>query len=299
MDDQTLPMKLLLERTLTPPLGTKTPSSNHLRRHQTNGTERTTSSLGLRQPHFEPRPASPNTIADAFRQLTLADAAESRATDNPEHVLTLRVPEAIVTGDADSTRVASGTAAGGQEEARPEEPPTTTSRLAPASPVSPSDIGFCDQCHGPREYCHGHESPAPTPVPAPVTPVPVPAPSTSTGAMAHFRLTREEAMSLADNIANALEVRRQDSPEVPPPYPEDRPSCRRDGFTTWQRSKRKTTPTRRCTLRRAARSPAPCEQRRSIIAPTPIASCAGVRKQPRDKLRPFHHFRRDGSTSSR
>jgi hypothetical protein len=40
--------------------------------------------------------------------------------------------------------------------------------------------------------------------------------------MAHFRLTREEAMSLADNIANALEVRRQDSPEVPPPYPEDR-----------------------------------------------------------------------------
>jgi hypothetical protein len=47
-------------------------------------------------------------------------------------------------------------------------------------------------------------------------------PSTRTGAMAHFRLTREEAMSLADNIANALEVRRQDSPEVPPPYPEDR-----------------------------------------------------------------------------
>jgi hypothetical protein len=40
--------------------------------------------------------------------------------------------------------------------------------------------------------------------------------------MAHFRLTREEAMSLADNIANALEVHRQDSPEVPPPYPKDR-----------------------------------------------------------------------------
>jgi hypothetical protein len=40
--------------------------------------------------------------------------------------------------------------------------------------------------------------------------------------MAHFRLTRQEAMSLADNIANALEVRRQDSPEVPPPYPEHR-----------------------------------------------------------------------------
>jgi hypothetical protein len=40
--------------------------------------------------------------------------------------------------------------------------------------------------------------------------------------MAHFHLTREEAMSLADNIANTLEVRRQDSPEVPPPYPENR-----------------------------------------------------------------------------
>jgi hypothetical protein len=155
---------------------------------------------------FEPRPASPNTIADAFRQLTLADAAESRTTDNPEHVLTLRVPEAIVTGDANSSRVASGTIVGSQEEARLEEPPTTTNRHASASPVSPSDIGFCAQCHGPREYCHGHESPAPTPVPAPVTPVPVPAPSTSTGTMVHFCLTREEAMSLADNIANALEI---------------------------------------------------------------------------------------------
>jgi hypothetical protein len=36
----------------------------------------------------------------------------------------------------------------------------------------------------------------------------------------HFRLTHEEAMSLADNIANALEVHREDTPEVPPPYPE-------------------------------------------------------------------------------
>jgi hypothetical protein len=36
----------------------------------------------------------------------------------------------------------------------------------------------------------------------------------------HFRLTREEAMSLVDNIANALEVCREDTPEVLPPYPE-------------------------------------------------------------------------------
>jgi hypothetical protein len=172
---------------------------------------------------FKPRPLSPATdsIADAFRQLTLADAAESRAADSAEHVLTLQVPKAVVVGDADSARVASGAATGGGEATRPEEPPAMTGRHASASPVSPSDIGFCDQCHGPREYCHGHGSPAPTPVPAPVNPVPVPAPSIRTGAMAHFRLTREEAMSLADNIANALEVRRQDSPEVPPPYPED------------------------------------------------------------------------------
>jgi hypothetical protein len=132
-------------------------------------------SLRAQATPFEPRPASPHhSIADAFRQLTLADAAESRATSSAEHVLTLRVPEAIVTGDADSARVASGAAAGGQEAARLEEPPTTTGRHASASPVSPSDIGFCDQCHGPREYCHGHESPAPTPVPAPVTPSPSP-----------------------------------------------------------------------------------------------------------------------------
>jgi hypothetical protein len=170
---------------------------------------------------FEPRPSSPtNTIADAFRQLTLADTAESHAASSSEHILMLSVPEAVIAGDVDSTRVALRTAVGSEEETRLEEPPSTTSRLAPSSPVSQSDIGFCAQCHGPREYCHGHESPAPTPVPAPVAPVPIPAPSSSTSAMAHFRLTREEAMSLADNIANALEVRRQDTPEVPPPYPE-------------------------------------------------------------------------------
>ena len=50
---------------------------------------RTNQILRAQATPFEPRPASPNTIADAFRQLTLADAAESRATDNPEHVLTL------------------------------------------------------------------------------------------------------------------------------------------------------------------------------------------------------------------
>jgi hypothetical protein len=187
--------------------------------------ERTTSILRAQATPFEPQPPSPstNTIADAFRQLTLADTAESRAASSSEHVLTLQVPKAVISGDADSARVASRTVTGSEEETRFEEPPSATGRHASSSPVSPSDIGFCDQCNGPREYCHGHESPAPTPVPAPVEPVPVPATSTSTGAMAHFHLTREEAMSLADNIANALEVRRQDSPEVPPPYPEDRP----------------------------------------------------------------------------
>jgi hypothetical protein len=191
-------------------------------RHMAN--ERTMSILRAQATPFEPRPPSPvtDTIADAFWQLTLADAAKSRAASGAEHVLTLQVPEAVVVGDADSARVASGAAARSEEAARVEEPPATTGRHASASPVSPSDIGFCDQCHGPREYCHGHESPAPTPVPAPANPVPVPAPSTRAGAMAHFRLTREEAMSLADNIANALEVCRQDSPEIPPPYPEDR-----------------------------------------------------------------------------
>jgi hypothetical protein len=116
--------------------------------------------------------------------------------------------------------VASGTVTGSQEEARPEELLALSSWPAPASLVSPSDIGFCAQCHGPREYCHGHKSPAPTPVPAPVTPTPVPAPSTRPLTVGHFRLTREEAISLADNIANALEVCHEDTPEVLLPYPE-------------------------------------------------------------------------------
>jgi hypothetical protein len=66
---------------------------------------------------FEPRPPSPSTdtMANAFQQLTLTDAAESHTANSSEHVLTLHMPEAIVTGDADSARVALGTATGGKE----------------------------------------------------------------------------------------------------------------------------------------------------------------------------------------
>jgi hypothetical protein len=185
--------------------------------------ERTGTMLRAIATPFEPRPQSPSaaSIADAFRQLSLSDASDALIDNNPDHVLTLRVPETLIVRNEDGSHVASGTVTRGLEETRPEESEATTSRPTPSSPVSPSDIGFCTQCDGPREYCHGHESPAPTPVPAPVTPTPVPAPSARPLAVGHFCLTREEAMSLADNIANALEVRREDTPEVPPPYPEE------------------------------------------------------------------------------
>jgi hypothetical protein len=88
-------------------------------------TERTASILRAQATPFEPRsPSSPtDTIANAFRQLTLADAAESRTASNSEHVLMLQVPEAVVAGNVDSARVASGAVARGEEETRPEEPP--------------------------------------------------------------------------------------------------------------------------------------------------------------------------------
>jgi hypothetical protein len=79
--------------------------------------ERTNRTLRAQATPFEPRPASPNTIADAFRQLTLADTAETRIAANTEDVLTLQVPEAVVVGDADSARVASGAVVRGEEEA--------------------------------------------------------------------------------------------------------------------------------------------------------------------------------------
>jgi hypothetical protein len=109
-------------------------------------TERTASILRAQVTPFEPQPPSSptDTIANAFRQLTLADATETRATADNEHVLTLRIPEASVTGDVDGARVAPGTIAGSEEETRPEEPSTTTGRLDPASPVSPS----CCAAHG-------------------------------------------------------------------------------------------------------------------------------------------------------
>jgi hypothetical protein len=159
-------------------------------------------------------------LARCHQLISLSDASDALIDNNPDHVLMLCIPEALIIRNEDSSSVASGAVAGGQEEAQPEDLSASAGRHASASPLSPSDIRFCTQCHGPREYCHGHESPAPTPVPAPVTPTPVPAPSTCPLAVGHFHLTREEAMSLADNIANTLEVCREDTPEVPPPYPE-------------------------------------------------------------------------------
>jgi hypothetical protein len=180
-------------------------------------SERTATMLRAIATPFEPRPPSPSaaSIADAFRQLSLSDASDTLIDDNPDHVLTLRVPETLIVRNEDGSHVALGTITRGSEEARPEESAATTSGPPPASPMSPSDIGFCTQCDGPREYCHGHESPAPTPIPAPITPTPIPAPITPTPVPApsarprtvgHFCLTREEAMSLVDNIANAVKI---------------------------------------------------------------------------------------------
>jgi hypothetical protein len=186
-------------------------------------TERTNVILCADATPFEPRPASPSaaSIADTFRQLSLSDASNTIIDNNLDHVLMLHIPEALLVRDADSLSMALGAVAGGQEETQSEELPALSGRHASTSPVSPSDIRFCSQCDGPREYCHSHESPAPTPVPAPVAPTPVPAPSTCTLSVGHFHLTREEAMSLVDNIANALEVCHEDTPAVPPPYPEE------------------------------------------------------------------------------
>jgi hypothetical protein len=72
---------------------------------------------------FEPQPQSPSaaSIADAFRQLSLADASDTIIDNNPDHVLMLRVPEALIIRNEDSSHVASGTTTRGSEEARPEE----------------------------------------------------------------------------------------------------------------------------------------------------------------------------------
>jgi hypothetical protein len=183
--------------------------------------EGTASMLRALATPFEPRPTSPSavSIADAFRQLSLADPSDAIIDNNPDHILMLRVPEALIIRNEDSLAVASGAASGSQEEARPEEVPAMSGWHASVSLLSPSDIGFCSQGNGPREYCHGHTSPVPTPVPAPVDPIPILAPSTCPPTVGHFCLTHEEAMSLVDNIANALKICHEDTPEVPPPYP--------------------------------------------------------------------------------
>jgi hypothetical protein len=68
---------------------------------------------------FEPRPPSPSaaSIADAFRQLSLADTSDSIIDNNPDHVLTLHIPKALVVRNADSSSMALGAVAGSQEAA--------------------------------------------------------------------------------------------------------------------------------------------------------------------------------------
>jgi hypothetical protein len=70
--------------------------------------ERTATMLWAIATPFKPQPQSPSaaSIADAFRQLSLADASDTIIDNNPNHVLMLRVPEALIIRNEDSSPVA-------------------------------------------------------------------------------------------------------------------------------------------------------------------------------------------------
>ena len=93
----------------------------------------------------------------------------------------------------------------------------------------------CPRGCGPRHYCHGHTpSPRPrqSPAPVPIPPRPLPQyestrapirlgrqPTPFAPDLATFRLTREDAVVLVDQLSLAIQQDDEDTDAVPPAYP--------------------------------------------------------------------------------
>ena len=79
------------------------------------------------------------------------------------------------------------------------------------------DTRHCDQCDGPMEYCHGHDTPNPIPIPAPVAPIFIRPPNTPHREMAQVRLAHTDVAALAAQIARLVNKDHEDTIEVPAP----------------------------------------------------------------------------------
>ena len=132
------------------------------------------------EPHGEqyspvdPRPESPGDIdiANTIRLLRIGtppiNSIEFAKTTS---ILAHLQPLTPFTGDEDRHRVAARATASHLVEDGQAQPCQARRQDDSCHPDYEPDTRHCNQCNGPMEYCHGHDSPDPIPVPAPVTPV--------------------------------------------------------------------------------------------------------------------------------
>src|ERR1700744_6370708 len=183
-------------------------------------------------PHSDPIESA--EIADAFRRLVLHSPTEL-GREPAETIFEISVPNARVTGNEDSSRVASRAAAAGPIAHGATQRPALDEGSDSDDPDYEPDMRPCPRGCGPRHYCHGHTpSPRPrqSPAPIPIPPRPLPTyestraplrpgrPSTPGPTdLATFRLTREDAVALVDQLSSAIQRDDENTDAVPPAYP--------------------------------------------------------------------------------
>ena len=194
-----------------------------------------TGSVAPRQPYVpHSDPVKSAEIADAFRRLVLHSPTEL-GCEQAETVFEVSVPNARVAGDEDGSRVASQAAATSSAQDGAAQRPALEEGSDSDDPDYEPDMRPCPRGCGPRHYCHGHtpsprpqQSPAPIPIPprplpqyestrAPIRPGRQPAPINPN--LATFRLMREDAVALVDQLSSAIQQDDENTDAVPPAYP--------------------------------------------------------------------------------
>ena len=183
-------------------------------------------------PHSDP--AESAEIADAFRRLVLHSPTQL-GHEQATTVFEVSVPNARVAGDEDGSRVASRAVATSSTQDGTAQRPALEEGSDSDDPDYQPDMRPCPRGCGPRHYCHGH-TPSPrsrqSPAPVPIPPRPLPQYESTRAPirpgrqsalvdadLATFRLTREDAVTLVDQLSSAIQQDDEDTDAVPPAYP--------------------------------------------------------------------------------
>ena len=183
-------------------------------------------------PHSDPIEST--EIADAFRRLVLHSPTQL-GREQAETIFEVSIPNARVVRDEDGSQVASRAAVAGPSQDGTVQCPAREEGSDSDDPDYEPDMRPCPRGCGPWEYCHRHtpsprprRSPAPIPIPpwplpqyestrAPIRPGRQPTPIAPD--LATFRLTREDAVALVDQLSAAIQQDDKDTDAVPPAYP--------------------------------------------------------------------------------